>query len=568
MAELRARGAACKDKDVEINMTQTQWFSAQMCAPFGAVLYELEEDSNTVRIANINPVVEKALSENKFLGYYGGGSAYDEDPQVIPYKRFRAGHEEPFYDYVRRIVEMKGMKKQTAKLRRKFQQGMSEIFSNVSLHARSELGFFVCANFADRINRLSFVISDLGVGIGQKVNDGTGQNLTTKEAIEWAINVGNTTKKIPENLGPGGLGLALLADLIDENDGRLKIVSGNCFWRYKKGVKLKKTAAKLKHDLLGTTVVVEINMRPPPPPKAPRRKGVMEYHMPEEINSYTDGFDALAKLRAEAIKARAKEIEINMGRTWWFSAQMCAPLGAILRELEQRGKSVHITNIDVNVEKALSQNGFLSKFSMDSGDKVFLDKWGTVIPYREIGAKELAKKNIKAFEEYIVRLYKKSIPHLREDLRDLCRKRLSESLSEFYLNFSEHAESNLGVFICGQLYYGRNALSLVVSDLGIGIRESVNRNKKEIFSTEEAIEWAMKRGNSSKSGFRGWGLDRLAKFVDDNGGVLNIVSGNCFWQYGNGQSSSNVLESEIPGTTVVVEINTKTTAPSQSIEGD
>ena len=73
LAELRARVAKQKSGEIEINMERTTWVSPQMCAPFGAILYEMEEAANTVRITNIVAEdVKETFSQNKFPYYHGG----------------------------------------------------------------------------------------------------------------------------------------------------------------------------------------------------------------------------------------------------------------------------------------------------------------------------------------------------------------------------------------------------------------------------------------------------------------------------------------------------------------
>lgn len=51
-------------------MQATDWLDADMCASFGAILYRLEENLNTVRLTNTRPVVRNILSKNGFLSHY------------------------------------------------------------------------------------------------------------------------------------------------------------------------------------------------------------------------------------------------------------------------------------------------------------------------------------------------------------------------------------------------------------------------------------------------------------------------------------------------------------------
>lgn len=40
---------ACYLEDIDIDMGATSWFDADMCSPFGAILYRLGQNLNTIR---------------------------------------------------------------------------------------------------------------------------------------------------------------------------------------------------------------------------------------------------------------------------------------------------------------------------------------------------------------------------------------------------------------------------------------------------------------------------------------------------------------------------------------
>ena len=367
--------------------------------------------------------------------------------RIIPtYKRFRKGEDHNFYDHIGKFFAMNNISHLPEKLRKRFRQCLAEAFSNVTLHANSELGVFVCGQHLPNNDRFvfTFAISDLGVGIRHKVNGSLNKNFTAKEAIEWAVKEGATTKKDM----PGGLGLSFSGGFCQKRFWTGYRPDKNYFRQlflaaYKKGEKPDEFESKfteLEHEIRGTTVIVEINTR---------LNAEFKYDMPPEVNADAPSFNALAKLRANAMNSSGKVVEINMEKTKWFSAQMCAPLGAILRELEQASKSVHITNLALGVKRALSQNKFLSEFFGKFDAKEFIDEWKTTIPY-----KELRENDQDAFDEYVRQLEQHNISNLHTDLRNRCMR----NLAEIFENVKCHAKSELGVFICGQLYYGRNAL--------------------------------------------------------------------------------------------------------------
>lgn len=72
LVRLHAKTKECFLDDVEIDMTATDWFDADMCAALGAILYRLGDDPNNIRLTNIPKWVAKILSKNGFLSNYGG----------------------------------------------------------------------------------------------------------------------------------------------------------------------------------------------------------------------------------------------------------------------------------------------------------------------------------------------------------------------------------------------------------------------------------------------------------------------------------------------------------------
>ena len=138
-------------------------------------------------------------------------------------------------------------------LLKKFRESIFEIFSNAVLHSQTEMGIFSCGQFFPKRNRLDFSIADLGIGIRQNVNKNTGLDLAPEDAIIWATEGRNTTKR---GQIPGGLGLKLLSEFIDLNGGCIQIVSDTGYWRREKGEIF---TARLSLPFPGTVVSVEIN---------------------------------------------------------------------------------------------------------------------------------------------------------------------------------------------------------------------------------------------------------------------------------------------------------------------
>ena len=240
--------------NIEIDMTETTWFDADMCAAFGAILYNLGAKLNTVRLTNIPHKVQNILSRNGFLSHYGRNRIPDDWGSTITYQRFDTKDDRFFSGYIEyELIYRSEMPKMSLGLLKKFRESIFEIFSNAVLHSRTKRGIFSCGQFFYNRNKLDFTVADLGVGMCENIKTHTGLNFSPEEAIEWATKGNNTTKR--GNV-PGGLGLKLLGEFVDLNGGCIQIVSDAGYWQRKNRQTF---TARLSERFPGTVVSVEIN---------------------------------------------------------------------------------------------------------------------------------------------------------------------------------------------------------------------------------------------------------------------------------------------------------------------
>ena len=66
LLSLHKQAQDCWFDDVEIDMSQTSWFDADMCAVLGALLYRMSNQINDVSLIKLSAGVEKILSKNGF----------------------------------------------------------------------------------------------------------------------------------------------------------------------------------------------------------------------------------------------------------------------------------------------------------------------------------------------------------------------------------------------------------------------------------------------------------------------------------------------------------------------
>jgi hypothetical protein len=254
LVSLWAEYKDCFFETIELDLRTAQWIDADMCAAIGAILYRLGQNINTINLKNIPESVEKTLSRNGFLSFYGREKIPDYWGSSIPYHRFDRKDDKFFAGYIEReLIQRKEIPTMSPGLVKKFRESVFEIFSNAVLHSHTQHGIFSCGQFFPNRQRINFSVTDLGIGIRRNVNEITGGDLSAVDAITWATEGNNTTKR--GNI-PGGLGLKILKEFIDLNGGCIQIVSDDGFWMRAKN---KTIAATLSKPFPGTAVNIEIN---------------------------------------------------------------------------------------------------------------------------------------------------------------------------------------------------------------------------------------------------------------------------------------------------------------------
>lgn len=246
-----ATGELAYDR-LELSFTGVSWFDANMAAPLGGVLARILDRYNTVSIVDLAWGQRSILERNGFLGDFGYPTPAAWAGTVLPFTRFKQTDANRFYDYLDEHLPGKGMPNMTSGFSLRFQQSLGEIFINAQTHSDSTLGVFVCGQFYPTKRRLDISIADAGLTIPGRVNRRFGLRVSPLKALRWALVEGHTTK---EN-EPGGVGLKLLHQFVDQNGGCMQIASGGAFWQFCRDQEEFHT---IEQVFPGTVVNLEIN---------------------------------------------------------------------------------------------------------------------------------------------------------------------------------------------------------------------------------------------------------------------------------------------------------------------
>ena len=239
---------------LELNMSQVCSFDANMAAPLGAILVQVADEFNIVKIVDVPDKVEQVLRKNRFLTNYWYEPLDDADHITMPFRRLRLSDEGEFEEYIYRQLSGRGIPKMSEEASRLFKKKVFEVYQNAVAHSESELGVFVCGQFFPHQHRLDFTIADVGIGIREAVRRFfNNPRISSLPALKWALRPLNTTKR---GCQPGGLGLEFLQKFARLNKGRIQIASRFGFYELNCG---KETFEEMKTDFPGTAVTIGIN---------------------------------------------------------------------------------------------------------------------------------------------------------------------------------------------------------------------------------------------------------------------------------------------------------------------
>lgn len=244
-----------KDRMFEnIPLEIVDWFPANTCSMLGAILYLLQKNLNTINIdaGQATDILER----NGFLAFFGHLKKFDRHQTTVSYQMLSPQDYRYFNGYVfEELLSKSDLPHMTNLLKKKIAESIYEIFVNAQIHSQTEK-IFTCGQFFPKRNNIEFMITDIGIGFKESVNNRFGRKLNAIQAIDWAMKEGHTTKQD----APGGIGLALLMEFIHKNQGKIQVISKDGFWEMSRnGIE----SMLFQHEFPGTAVNIDIKTDDP-----------------------------------------------------------------------------------------------------------------------------------------------------------------------------------------------------------------------------------------------------------------------------------------------------------------
>ncbi|MCE9686031.1 hypothetical protein LZP73_07350 [Shewanella sp. AS16] len=195
------------------------------------------------------------------------------------------------------------------------------------------------------------------------------------------------------------------------------------------------------------------------------------------------------------------------------------------KALYSAGVMFKVDSMSELISNQLIENNFLNHFTQENFQGY---KSGDYIGYRQ-------HNSLLDADEIAFHLNEKWLSAEKLSITPRLKEAIVSRIFEIFMNAYGHGTSiqnirQLGVYSCGQYDKKERKLNLSVVDFGPGIITNVRNANPGITDEKEAMNWALMRGNSTRTDSqgidmpRGLGFDLLHEFVKLNLGVIRVYS--------------------------------------------
>lgn len=269
--------------------------------------------------------------------------------------------------------------------------------------------------------------------------------------------------------------------------------------------------------------------------------------IPNDIKSEYEGYDLIVTWLDNYKDLVNTEITFDFTRVTFLEANLCALIGTIFELLESKGNKISLININNGIETILRKNSFLLPF----GYEKINDSYDTVLTYMKFTPNDDIGFHAYIHSELL------SKPQFPKHSAKLGRE-ITKNIFEIYENARTHGKCDY-IHTCGQFFPRQldKPLHFTIVDKGHNIKQNVSTYLRRDISAADAIEWAMVKGNTTKTGITsgGLGLAVIFDFIKLNRGKIQIISSDGFYEFKNGNVVKNKLNSVFDGTIVNIKFN-------------
>jgi len=191
--------SSAQNQMIQISFKYVIWLEANLCAILGALIEALESRGNVVTLIDCEKFQQKSdiLSRNGFFEYYGIQiPTIREHKTPISYKKFKEKEAIPYNQYIlAELINNPEFPRHSERLGKKIKENIYELFENARTHGRCK-HIHTCGQFYPNKKKLHITIVDTGETITNNVQRFLKNKLSPCECIHWAMQLGNTKKKV------------------------------------------------------------------------------------------------------------------------------------------------------------------------------------------------------------------------------------------------------------------------------------------------------------------------------------------------------------------------------------
>lgn len=266
--------------------------------------------------------------------------------------------------------------------------------------------------------------------------------------------------------------------------------------------------------------------------------------IPSQLNNTASSYSFLSELQNQIIDSQHDEIILDFSQCNFSNAIFTSFIGSLVHIAYAFGKKIRYRTIKGSkLDTYFKRSGLYNYMMKDTVNYINEN----AIPFCSIN---MSDDTIIAYISNIL-----DLAPLK--LTEQCRELLFKNIYEIFNNSADHSREQHGVYSCGHWMPKQKKLVFSVYDTGIGIPALIREKIDSNMSSAEAINWALKRGNSTKQLVmgtpRGVGLSDLYDFIRLNDGALNIVSNDVYYEY-NGSVNVSTMPAPVIGTFIGITI--------------
>ncbi len=273
----------------------------------------------------------------------------------------------------------------------------------------------------------------------------------------------------------------------------------------------------------------------------------MKIKIPNKITSELYGYNQIIRFIKNASDIKNTTIELDFELVSFLEANLCAVLGVCFEILEKNGNEIKLINLQPKVERIMRKNTFLIKY----GYEALNDFYQTTITYQKF-----TPDNDEGFNNYITQQLL-AMPGFPSHSKAL-GKAILRNIFEIFENARTHGSCEY-IHTCGQYFPKKTdkPLHFTIVDKGVNIQENVRDYLKKNIKADEAIKWAMQKGNTTKVGDTsgGLGLNVIFEFIKLNNGKIQVISADGFYEFDKGEERVTLMSSTFSGTIVNLRFN-------------